>query len=45
MTDEQGGLCDGSVNGPWQKQTPGLEEAKSRNEGSGKVDGEKNMNW
>ena len=45
ITEEQGGLCDGSVNGPWQQHTPGLPEGKSRDEGSGKVGGEKNTNW
>lgn len=45
IIDEQGGLCDGSVNRPQQRHTPVLLEHKSRDEGSGKVGGEKNTNW
>lgn len=46
ITDEQGGLCDGNVNGLWQQQhAPGLPEGKSRDEGTGKVGEGKNTNW
>lgn len=44
IIDEHGGLCDGNVNELWQQHTPGLLEGKSRDEGSGKVGGEKNEN-